>query len=211
MKKIEHLGTRILIALGAGHLVAVIVLLTAWQQIGGMPDVRSEQLETRHVLEQISYQMKEYRRRHGTLPQSLSEAVSVYSSHPEPDPPVDGWGRPLIYSVDGEDYTVTSLGRDGKPGGAGLDYDMSISDAGAGLRTDRLTLRQFLWDAPTTGIIWTCVVAGVVVFFISLSTVDPAAFHGRGLVTSIINLILTIGGTAMAAFFMTTLHIPNHH
>jgi hypothetical protein len=38
----------------------------------------------------------------------------------------DGWGRPLIYSADKEGIiTLTSLGRDGKPGGTGDDADVT--------------------------------------------------------------------------------------
>jgi len=37
----------------------------------------------------------------------------------------DGWGRPLLYSVDEDGIiTVSSLGRDGKPGGDGRDADI---------------------------------------------------------------------------------------
>ena len=37
----------------------------------------------------------------------------------------DGWGRPLLFSVDEEGIiTVSSLGRDGKPGGDGPDADI---------------------------------------------------------------------------------------
>jgi general secretion pathway protein G len=43
--------------------------------------------------------------------------------------PTDPWGRPYAYenpsSLSGEWYTVTSLGRDGEPGGDGEDADVS--------------------------------------------------------------------------------------
>ena len=38
---------------------------------------------------------------------------------------VDGWGRPLIYKIDPDGaVSFQSLGRDGKPGGEGLDQDV---------------------------------------------------------------------------------------
>ncbi|HLZ77178.1 type II secretion system major pseudopilin GspG [Phenylobacterium sp.] len=39
----------------------------------------------------------------------------------------DPWGRPVQYTVspDGQSFTVTSLGRDGAPGGTGLDKDLT--------------------------------------------------------------------------------------
>jgi hypothetical protein len=36
----------------------------------------------------------------------------------------DLWGRPLLYRVDGNVVTITSLGRDGKSGGTGEDSDI---------------------------------------------------------------------------------------
>lgn len=37
----------------------------------------------------------------------------------------DPWGRPYGYEIAGTGFRVTSLGRDGKPGGAGEDADLS--------------------------------------------------------------------------------------
>jgi Type II secretion system (T2SS), protein G len=36
----------------------------------------------------------------------------------------DGWGRPILWRVEGDDIILTSYGRDGVPGGAGEDADM---------------------------------------------------------------------------------------
>ena len=40
------------------------------------------------------------------------------------EPPVDPWGHPYTYTLDGNAFTITSLGRDGKPGGTGVDADL---------------------------------------------------------------------------------------
>ncbi len=39
---------------------------------------------------------------------------------------VDAWGRPFTYKSPGEhgDFDITSLGRDGQPGGSGEDQDV---------------------------------------------------------------------------------------
>jgi hypothetical protein len=36
----------------------------------------------------------------------------------------DGWGRPILWQVEGTKVTLTSYGRDGVPGGSGEDADM---------------------------------------------------------------------------------------
>jgi hypothetical protein len=40
---------------------------------------------------------------------------------------VDGWGRQIGLSVDGDVITLTSLGADGKPGGTGDNRDFVCS------------------------------------------------------------------------------------
>ena len=40
------------------------------------------------------------------------------------DPPLDGWGHDYVYAAAGSGYTITSLGKDGKPGGEGIDADI---------------------------------------------------------------------------------------
>jgi hypothetical protein len=37
---------------------------------------------------------------------------------------VDGWNRPLIYRTEEHGFTLTSLGKDGVPGGSGPDADI---------------------------------------------------------------------------------------
>lgn len=58
----------------------------------------------------------------------------------------DNWGRPLVYKLDGDTFTLTSLGSDGKEGGDGPAADLSFADQppldddelsdAAGLQTD---------------------------------------------------------------------------
>jgi len=43
--------------------------------------------------------------------------------------PLDAWGHPMIYKVDGKDFQVLSYGRDGQPGGEGLDADFGGPNA----------------------------------------------------------------------------------
>lgn len=42
------------------------------------------------------------------------------------DVPSDPWGRPFVYrQTEQGDFSITSYGRDGKPGGTGIDEDIS--------------------------------------------------------------------------------------
>ena len=42
--------------------------------------------------------------------------------------PVDPWGNPYHYTSDGADFAVVSFGKDGQPGGSGLDEDIHSDD-----------------------------------------------------------------------------------
>jgi hypothetical protein len=108
-----------------------------------------------------------------------------------------------------------SLGRDGKPGGAGLDQDLDSRAVTA--RRDgyhRLpsvgipTLRQFTFECGTGGVRIVCAIAGVAAFiacWISLRAMrkSPAI--------SLFGLTVTLFACLFTALVMSALHVPSHH
>ena len=122
---------------------------------------------------------------------------------------VDGWDRPFLYLVDGEDYSVLSYGRDGKPGGTGLDSDLASDDPWRS-GTDA-TLAQFLIEMPTEGIIGACVVSGGIAFLVCLLTVKRTDFADGNALRTAVKLILTTIGALAASAVMSALHIPTGH
>jgi hypothetical protein len=62
-----------------------------------------------------------YLEKEGRLPKSL-DILPVRQGYANST--TDGWDRPLIYQIDGDGFTLTSLGRDGVPGGTGDDADV---------------------------------------------------------------------------------------
>jgi hypothetical protein len=58
---------------------------------------------------------------HGSLPTSLEQLPCIEGYVNET---TDGWGRPILWRIDGDDVILTSYGRDGVPGGTGEDADM---------------------------------------------------------------------------------------
>lgn len=65
--------------------------------------------------------MDMYLKEKGALPESL-EMLPVRQGYD--DKATDGWNRPLIYAHAENGFTLTSLGRDGNPGGSGDDADI---------------------------------------------------------------------------------------
>ena len=70
-------------------------------------------------LESIQRRILEYREREGHLPASLdllTDASGASASQ-------DAWGAAITYTVDGESFTLHTLGRDGTEGGEGANAD----------------------------------------------------------------------------------------
>jgi general secretion pathway protein G len=59
-----------------------------------------------------------------TTPQGEPAARNWRGPYLKKPVPVDPWGRPYVYRVDGSGYALYSLGRDGKDGGEGEDADI---------------------------------------------------------------------------------------
>jgi general secretion pathway protein G len=71
----------------------------------------------------------------GTAPNSLSDLVRQPSGasgwlgpYAREGDIKDPWGREFQYSADGNSFNLTSLGKDGKPGGQSYDADIKYGD-----------------------------------------------------------------------------------
>jgi general secretion pathway protein G len=127
------------------ELVVVIIVLgllaaiVAPQILGRVSDARTTSAETQVAL--FGTALDNYRLDNGAYPtteQGLTALREKPTRAPIPtnwrgpylrkDVPLDPWGKPYIYRSPGErnasGYDLSSLGRDGKPGGEGEDKDV---------------------------------------------------------------------------------------
>lgn len=119
--------------------------------------------------------MAQFKSEHGRLPKSIAELGTLDQSSLAFDKNqdiLDKWGRPFMYTVDGDKYLVLSYGRDGKPGGDGLDCDLSSDDICPARA--QVPLRQFLFDVPSGGMVQVCAITGFFAFLLSLVVIKPA-------------------------------------
>jgi len=91
---------------------------------------KSEVQVARAQIDALEKAVDQYRldnRRYPTSEEGLA-AVQPYLKKAVPNDP---WGRAYVYQVPGDkaEYTVLSLGRDGKPGGSGEDADIGGAQA----------------------------------------------------------------------------------
>ena len=116
-------------------IIAVIAgLITV--NVMGRPD-EAKATTTRSNITSINAALKMYRLDNGNYPtseQGLKALVEKPTTAPVPGswaqdgylsaPPLDAWQKPYEYQSDGMSFTIRSLGRDGKPGGEGVDADI---------------------------------------------------------------------------------------
>lgn len=118
----------VLVVLG---LLASLVAPKYFKQLG-----KSEAKTARAQIEGISKAVDLYRLDTGKFPSS-EQGLVVLTARPANEPkwngpylqkevPVDPWGRPYIYKAPGDhgDYDVSTLGKDGAPGGEEENADL---------------------------------------------------------------------------------------
>ena len=209
-----HRGLRLLLSSAAGLTVTILSLLSAWRGPGTHPSFRSRQDNTQYRLRTIEQAIQRHIETTGKPPSALGELQEVREGRlwVGRDGSVrDCWDRPVHYSVDGGKHLVVSYGRDGKPGGRGLDCDLSSADP---TPPESLpTFGQFLLDLPTGSLVWTSVLGGVVVFLLAFCTIkkDLYATMPAGAISIAINLAVTVIAALLFASFISVLHIPTGH
>ncbi len=99
--------------------VAVVAGCTMFDTLATKVPPRSSTHGTIWVMKQ---RILRYARLHNCLPKSLGDLPEIPGKI---DWVQDAWGRDIIMSFADGKGTLTSLGRDGKPGGTGDDADMT--------------------------------------------------------------------------------------
>lgn len=91
--------------------------------------------ETRIMIGQLMNALNLYYTDCGSFPQSLDGLMTADGNCPNwgPEPyvrkaPKDSWNRDFVYSLDGNQYTIISLGADGREGGDGYAKDINSDD-----------------------------------------------------------------------------------
>ena len=133
---------------------------------------------------------------------------------------VDGWGRPLHYSTDGTTYTLLSYGRDGKPGGEGFDLDTNglpsgehipYSDESIYKDPPMPSLRRFLLELPSEGMIHGCALSGFLAALLTFFLIRPKSISGGQMVQLCMAIAITIAFAVLFATLIMKAHIPTTH
>ena len=207
MKPWKLIVLRLLLACLFGGIVTALALSTGRNEAQHLVFGR-DRMVTSYTLIQINKAIADYRLTHHALPRSLSQLKTGtgdgdYSRQP------DGWGRPFVYTVRGAHYLVISYGRDGKPGGAGWDADMTSDDP----RPPRAgpTFHQFLTDPETQDLVQWAYISGILASLLCWFTVRPKTLTWRSALGLAGQVLVTLAAAAVIALAITVLHFPSGH
>jgi general secretion pathway protein G len=185
-----RLTARLLLSLATAVLVFVSAYYCAWKMYYLRHGL--EYQTTRSFLELLSTKVEEYRQSHGKLPDRLEDLEVVQNQEfPKNDAgqAMDYWHNPFQYEVQDDKYQLYSFGRDGKPGGEGLDADLY-----AGGRIPFPTLLQFATLPDAFGTFMLCLLTGLIAF--------PICFlQGMEKPGKKLPLLVLLGRNALTALF----------
>ncbi|MBX5483823.1 MAG: type II secretion system protein GspG [Myxococcaceae bacterium] len=107
-------------------VITIIGLITAAVAVAVMPKlVEARQERARSDIKAIENAADLYKMKKGQYPKSLDDLVKTQNLK---ETPIDPWGNPYIYVLDGNAPLIKSKGGDGKEGGEGEDMDISNRD-----------------------------------------------------------------------------------
>jgi Type II secretion system (T2SS), protein G len=206
--RIRVLTCRLIAAIVVGVAVAGTAYLAMFNGHRGFWDLYHGGVDTQRHLDELEVAIEKHRGETGRLPATLAELVPP-TDHRAGWVRADGkiadrWDNPYPYRVEGNGYELFSLGRDGRPGGEGLDAD--IYPKSVGRPREMPTLRQFAFELETKGVMVLCALAGA-----CSAIVCVLPFPKRSRAERLGRIVATIVGTFIAAVVMSLAHVPSGH
>lgn len=116
-------------------LIILVILMTVFGgKIFGAGDKAKANI-TRIKIKEIASYIEQFRLMYNKVPSSLESLARCTAETGDSCTPlanedslVDGWGKPFVYSVEGDrSFRLKSLGADGKEGGTEVDGDIQGS------------------------------------------------------------------------------------
>lgn len=203
----------------AASAIALAVFATAfvcaWREYGNFRNYRVGEDMTRIDLTHLDEDVEHHRAVTGRLPESLMqlELVKVRDTRiDDAGQPLDAWRNPYHYRVEGDGYSLCSYGRDGLPGGAGLDADIYPRAGSQPIQPP--TLWQFAFEMPTEGIMASCLLAGILAGLVWFLTLQKPAEVGKTwprFLAAVGAMTITFLVCSFIALCIGALHLPSGH
>lgn len=199
---------RLVLSLFVGIVMTAVPLWSGWAIVR---DTGPGPGGTKHLwldLQILDRALNSFREKHQREPESLDELKGEFAR--DFIPTVDPWGRPYWIDRSDEVFYVGSHGRDGVPGGAGLDADRStVSRHPAAAR---ITLWQFLFELDAGGVWLAAALSGLLAAVIAWRDFPPERWTPWTGAGALLSLALWAFLAHFAGGAIAVLHlIPSGH
>ncbi len=195
----------LVVSLGTVLLAFALVYLSAWtemrQQIASGQYDAWTRYDRRGTFLFAKRALSEYASNHEGYPDSIENTPEL-----EECIRLDPWHRPYVYHKTKDGFSLLSLGRDGKPGGIGLDADFYLDEQGG--PPIEPTISQFLFEAEGGGTL--LVVALFASFFAGLVCYLASGSPANGPMRIFLlmrTFIITAVGAVVVSLFLVSIYL----
>ena len=210
--------TRVALCVLTAIFIAGTAYICAWLTYRGEFSQRNDLIITRLMLRKLGVAIEEHKEKTGSLPLILMDLDIVKDEAVimgDTGLPVDRWRRPIHYEIKGGLYKLYSLGRDGKPGGVGLDADLFADNDDPDVDKENLKLAsvsiwEFSCDRRAVGIRQVCLIAGLFAFPIWLLPMKKKTAKQLNLLGTLMIHIPTLVFAIVVAVAISALHVSGH-
>ncbi len=208
----KHFFLRLLVASGVWVAVSGISLYVAWLQGNHFAWFRLQ--ETQRALTDMDKAITAYQTKFKADPTNFEQLASMTNAVPGVAEWswagfTDGWSHPFVFSRDGTNCMIISYGRDGKPGGKGIDCDLTSKNPYT--KESSPTFSQFFGNDEMRGMVGWSFACGGLAALLSFLTVRIPNLDKHGLIRLGLSLAATLIGAIGIASVITALHIPSGH
>ena len=207
------LRLRILLCFATAFIISATAYLCAWLTWGGVDANPYARGATRRSLEALRQDIEAYADKNGAYPAKLTDLKVVQHEHVPTDEagnPVDMWGNPLQYQVQGDSYQLYSYGPHGPQGGGGPNTYLYAGQPDP--MVERTPFWQYTLSERARPVQKVCLLAGLIAFPLSLLQATGIHEHPPSLFRFFVRIGVTAVFAILAAFVMSALHaIPSGH
>lgn len=204
----RYWSRRLVVSLFIGIAMTAVPLWSGWttvRDIGPGPGGTKQLWLDLQILDRA---LKSFREKHQREPESLDELKGEFAG--DFIPTVDPWGRPYWIDRSGEVLHIGSYGRDGVPGGIGLDVDRSTANRRPA--QSRVTLRQFLFELDVGEVWLAAALSGLLAAVIAWRDFPPERWSRWTAAGGLLSLALWAFLAHFAGGAIAVLHlIPSGH
>lgn len=202
---------RFVISLLFALIVLGITLRAGWNAENSLQQTYRNTL-LRRDFKALDEMVNVYRQKHHRPPQKISdlEEQDMYHALASFDEIMDTyWRKPIVYESDGSKHKFISHGRDGKPGGEGLDLDIMSDNLNPDVKF--ITFHQFLTYSKTKSVTQWGYFCGLMAFFLAFMVARPVTFKKENILSLLAGLFAIGFVLSLVTAFLTVFHVHAGH